>query len=271
MGVVIALAVIIVVYLLLIMPRILNRPDDTALKGWYYAHRGFHDNQTAAPENSMKAFEKAVKAGYGIELDVQVSKDLQAVVFHDKTLRRVCAVDGKVSDYTYAELQKFRLCESNEKIPLLKDVLELVDGKVPLVIELKCYEKAGVICQTADQLLKDYKGTYCVESFHPLALQWYRQHRPEVIRGQLATNFRLTESGLAPYLEVVHYLLTNVMCRPDFIAYDYRFKNNLSRKLCCGMFGAASVGWTIRSQQTMDACRGDFDLFIFEGFRPTKK
>ena len=268
MGVVVILAILVVVYLFLIMPRMQNRPDYTPLKGWYYAHRGFHDNRTAAPENSMAAFQKAVEAGYGIEFDVQLTKDRLPVVFHDGTLKRVCGVEGNVRDYTFAELQKFRLCESNERIPLLKDVLQLVNGRVPLIIEMKHHENIKNVCSIADELIRDYKGVYCVESFHPLAVKWYRDHRPEVIRGQLSSNFRVADKNPAPYLELIHFLLTNVLCRPDFIAYDCRHKDNISRKICRKLFGALNVTWTVKSQKVMDECREDFDLFIFEGFIP---
>lgn len=268
MGVVIALAVLIVVYLYMIMPRMQKRPDYTPLKSWHYAHRGLHDNQTEAPENSMAAFIKAVNAGYGIELDVQLTKDRIPVVFHDETLKRVCGVEGKVRDYTYAELQQFTLCDSNERIPLFADFLQMVDGRVPLIIEIKIHEKVDTVCSIADELIRNYKGDYCVESFHPLAVKWYKDHRPEVIRGQLSTNFRVSDKNQVWYVKLIHYLLTNILCRPDFIAYDWRFKNNISRRICCRLFGALSVAWTVRSQKTMDECKEDFDLFIFEGFIP---
>ena len=108
--VIIILAVLAILYLLMIMPRLTNRRERKKFLSVYYAHRGLHDNETPAPENSMAAFRKAVDAGYGIELDVQVTKDKIPVVFHDFTLQRVCGQEGKVCDYTYEELQKFHLC-----------------------------------------------------------------------------------------------------------------------------------------------------------------
>ena len=105
----ICLAVFTVLYLLMIMPRMTGKPDTVPFKEWLYAHRGLHDNASDAPENSMRAFQKAVDAGYGIELDIQMTKDHVPVVFHDFTLKRICGAEGKVSDYTYEELQQFRL------------------------------------------------------------------------------------------------------------------------------------------------------------------
>ncbi len=266
-GIIVVLAVL---YMCAVMPRMVRRPERLPLFGAYYAHRGLHDNETEAPENSMAAFRKAVEAGYGIELDVQLSKDLVPVIFHDETLKRVCGVDGKVRDYTYEELQRFRLCKSQERIPLLADFLKMVDGRVPLIIEIKAHGRAAEVCAAADELICKYQGAYCIESFDSRAVGWYKKHRPEVIRGQLSSNFRRSERKEDIGMFCVHYLLGNFYCRPDFIAYDHRYKKNLSRRIACNLFGALSVAWTIRSQKELDAARDSFELFIFEGFRPEK-
>lgn len=265
---VIMLAVLLLLCLFAVMPRMAGRPDDTPLKGWFYAHRGLHDNKSDAPENSMAAFKLAVENGYGMELDVQLTKDRIPVVFHDESLKRVCGVKGKVRDYTYGELQQFRLCGSQERIPLFADVLKMVDGRVPMIIEIKIHEDPATVCVIADELIREYKGVYCIESFHPLAVRWYCKNRPEVIRGQLSS--RMVDKGKPEPLHylLVHYLLTNVLCRPDFIAYDHLHKKNVSRVITRKWFGALSVAWTIKSQEQLDACWNDFDLFIFEGFRP---
>ncbi|MBQ3090503.1 MAG: glycerophosphodiester phosphodiesterase [Oscillospiraceae bacterium] len=261
---------IILLYLLAIAPRMAGRPDFEPLfsKGIYYAHRGLHDNRSQAPENSMAAFQKAVEAGYGIELDVQLTRDRIAVVFHDETLSRVCGVEGKVRDYTYEQLRSFYLCGTQERIPLFADVLALVDGQVPLIIELKAYENPETVCRLADQLISAYQGPYCIESFHPFAVRWYRKHRPQVIRGQLASNFNRPERREPVHEAMVHHLLTNFLSRPDFIAYDHQYEGNLSRRLCCRLFRALAVTWTIKSPQQLEKVKDKFRLFIFEGFRP---
>ncbi|MBQ8638345.1 MAG: glycerophosphodiester phosphodiesterase [Lachnospiraceae bacterium] len=270
MGIVGILLLIAVLYVLAVMPRVDKRPDCSALKGWYYAHRGLHDNKTDAPENSMAAFQKAVDGGYGIELDVQLTKDKIPVVFHDGSLKRVCSAEGNVSDYTYEELQQFHLCQSQERIPLLADVLKLVDGRVPLIIEIKRHPKASEVCEIADRLIREYQGVYCVESFDPFVVKWYKDHRPEVIRGQLSTAFGSKGNPEKPDRFLVHYLLANFLCKPDFIAYDHHHKHNLSRHLACDLYQALSVAWTIRSQEELDAARDCFELFIFEGFLPNE-
>lgn len=256
------------VYLYLIMPRMLGRPDTSMLAGRHYAHRGLHDNKGGVPENSLAAIRKAVEAGYGIEFDVQLTQDRIPVVFHDENLKRVCGVDGNVRDFTYDELRQFPLMGTEECIPTLEDVLAEVDGRVPLIIEIKVHEPAFIVCRKADELISAYKGPYCIESFHPYAVKWYRENRPRVIRGQLSANFNTPDKREKFQEKLVHHLMTNVLTRPDFIAYDHHAKDNLSRVLCRKLFRALSVTWTIKSQEELDACRDDFDLFIFEQFIP---
>ena len=268
MSVLVILLCLMGLWLFAIMPRMTDRPDRTPFMNWYYAHRGLHDNQSDAPENSLAAFALAVEAGYGIELDVQLTKDRIPVVFHDETLKRVCGVEGKVRDYTYEQLRQFSLCGSMERIPLFSDVLKLVDGKVPLIVEIKIHENADKVCAAANEVLKGYTGMYCIESFHPFAVRWFRRNRPEVLRGQLSSNFAKTEKRENFGMLLVHHLLTNFLSRPDFIAYDHRFKSNPSRVLCSRLFGALDMTWTIRTQKELDEARRAFQLFIFEGFRP---
>lgn len=261
-------AVVIVLYLLAIMPRMINKPDRTPFQGVLYAHRGLHDNETDAPENSMKAFGKAVDADFGIELDVQTTKDGIPVVFHDFTLKRVCGGEGKVCDYTYEELQQFGLCKSEEKIPRLEDFLNMVDGRVPLIVELKVEWTNISVCQRVDDLLKNYKGTYCIESFNPLVLLWYRRNHNKVMRGQLSDAF-LQEEGMKGLLYfILEHMLLNFVTKPDFIAYNHKYYWTLSRQLCKKLYRNLAVAWTIRSEDELAARRKDFDLFIFDSFIP---
>lgn len=256
-------------YMMAIMPEVRHKAD--TMKGVYYAHRGLHNLEQGIPENTMAAFGRAVDAGYGIELDVQLSKDGQVVVFHDFDLKRVCSVDGDVSDYTYEELRRFPVCNTRERIPLLADVLKLVDGKVPLLVEMKYKNFTSRICEEADRLLNAYHGLYSIESFHPWALMWYRRHRPEVCRGQLAMNFQRQEGNYSPERFAVRHLLLNFLGRPDFIAYDIRDKKALSKNICRKLFGCPSAAWTVKSGEQLEQARPYYDSFIFDGFRPEKQ
>lgn len=258
----IVVCVLIAIYLFMICPRLFHKPDRTPFYGVHYAHRGLFDNETQAPENSLNAIREAVKAGYGIEFDVQLSKDDIPVVFHDASLKRVCGIDGKVWEYTLEELQKMKLANSNQTIPTFAEVLKEVDGKVPLIIEYKMDRVDTKVCELGDKLLENYQGPYCIESFHPFAVKWYRKNRPDVLRGQLSENFiRNGKKGLTMFL--MTYLLTNFMARPDFIAYSHKDADNISRRVCRGL-GALSVAWTIRNQAEHEKARTHFDLFIFD-------
>lgn len=268
--VVCAVMALVLLYLFMIMPRMVKRPDKTPFLKVLYAHRGLHDNALAAPENSMAAFKRAMDAGYGIELDVQLSKDKIPVVFHDFTLMRVCGEEGKVADYTFAKLQQFSLYHSEEKIPAFADVLKLVDGKVPLIVEYKIPDGHTEVCSAADKLLREYKGLYCIESFHPLGLLWYKKHRKEVMRGQLSDNF--IKAGEKEYSGILyfalHHLLFNFLTKPDFIAYNHYRYQDLSRQLCRYLYGAVAVAWTIKTKEELAERKPDFDMFIFDSFIP---
>lgn len=259
-------------YLFTIMPRMIGKPNFESIeKKRLYAHRGLFDNETDAPENSMKAFKKAVDAGFGIELDVQLTKDNKVVVFHDFNLKRMCGIDKKVNELTYEEISKLTLLDTDCKIPLFEDVLELVDGKVPLIIEYKLPSSKTDICEIVDGMLQNYNGSYCIESFHPMAILWYRMNRPEITRGILASDYVATgnvEDNSALVMSMSKNLLFNSIIRPDFVAYDIRFFTNPSRQICKKWFKALSVAWTIRSQEELELRKDDYDVFIFEGFIP---
>lgn len=266
----IVLLVLAVLYLLAIMPRMVKRADVTPFLGRLYAHRGLYDNKTEAPENSLKAFAKAVEAGYGIELDIQLTKDDVIVVFHDGGLKRVCGVDKKVSDFTYEELQQLKLCDSEETIPKFSDVLALIDGQVPLIVEYKSENTDTKLFEMGDAMLRDYKGLYCVESFNPLLSFWYRKNHKEVLRGVLSDSYVKENITVLPKVAYfpLHHLLLNFIAKPDFIAYHHIYHKDLSRVLCQKLFRAPAVAWTIQSQEDLEARARDFDIFIFDSFIP---
>ncbi len=259
-----------VLYLLAIMPRMCRRPDRKPFLGVLYAHRGLHDNAGDAPENSLAAFRRAAEAGFGIELDVQFSRDRVPVVFHDYTLKRICGREGRVDDFTYEELQGFPLCQSAERIPRLEQVLDLVGGRVPLIVELKIEGADLSLCPAVDALLGSYRGLYCIESFNPLAVLWYRRHRGEILRGQLSERFLAEKIYHKPLYFLLQNLLLNFLAKPDFIAYNHKHESALSRRLCCGLYGALAVAWTVRSREELEQARKHFEIFIFDSFLPEK-
>ena len=280
-------------YLAILMPRMFKKPSKEPFVGKLYAHRGLHDNKSKAPENSMAAFRKAVDAGYGIECDVQLTKDGIPVIFHDFLLMRVARYDsgyespfgiknhdgsvsvlGKVSDYTYEQLTHFHLMNSEEKIPKFEDFLHMVNGKVPLIVELKIETFDTRVCEKADALLRKYKGDYCIESFNPLGLIWYRKHHPGVMRGQLAEEF-LKDSEMEIrsklFWKIPSNLMLNFLTKPDFVAYNYKHANNFSRRIVHKLYKNVAAAWTIKDQKALDENRGKFDIFIFDSFIPETK
>ncbi|MBR1641402.1 MAG: glycerophosphodiester phosphodiesterase [Butyrivibrio sp.] len=286
------LGILAVLYLLIIMPRMTGRPDREPHISVLYAHRGLHDNSSDAPENSMAAFKKAVEAGYGIECDVQLTRDGIPVIFHDFTLKRVAryaegqavgdgplnedgsvSVPGKISNYTYEQLQQFHLLSSDEKIPKFEDFLKLVDGRVPLIVELKIELKDLSVCPAVDKLLSDYKGVYCIESFNPLGVLWYRKNRPHIMRGQLSDEFHKEdpkEFNTILYFGLTH-LFFNFLTKPDFIAFNRKYPKSISLWINRHLYKCLTAAWTIKSQEQLDKATEDFDIYIFDSFIPEDK
>ena len=255
-------------YLLAVTPRVVNRPDTGIFQKKYFAHRGLHDNSGEAPENSMEAFRRAVEAGYGFELDVQMTKDGIPVIFHDSSLERMCGVKKEVGECTYEELQQFTLADSKERIPGFEDMLAMVDGKVPLIVEIKSEKKDVSFCTVIDRMLREYRGEYCIESFNPLVLLWYRKNHNSVVRGQLASNFRKDGDHKNLLYFIMTHLLLNFLTAPDFIAYNHQFKEEPGRRICRKLYSHPAVAWTIRSREELEKMSREFDVFIFENFLP---
>ena len=147
----------------------------------------------------------------------------------------------------------------------------MVNGRVPLIVELKVEWTDVSVCPVADRLLQDYKGAYCIESFNPLALIWYRRNRNGVMRGQLSDAFLQVEGPRGLLYFVLEHMLLNGITKPDFIAYNHKYYWTLSRQICKKLYRNLAVAWTIRSQKELDARRKDFDLFIFDSFMPKEK
>lgn len=263
----IVLIIFILLYLFLIRPRA-RKPDASPFLHRCFAHRGLHDADQGIPENSLAAFERAVEAGYGIELDVQLTSDGVPVVFHDAALSRMCAIDRRVDSLTFEQLKSYCLADTKEPIPAFSEVLSLVNGKVPLLVEIKMDHIDRNIPAAINELLSGYSGDYCIESFHPLALWWYRKNRPDILRGQLSTHFNVENRTLSPLQFLLGKMVLNLISRPDFISYNRRFCRDLSLFLCSRVFHAHAAGWVIRSEKELETCRKYFDMYIFEGFLP---
>ena len=233
----------------------------------HYAHRGLHNSKRA--ENSMSAFTAAVEAGYGIELDIRLSKDGKLVVFHDDTLDRVCGREGNVIDFTAEELATFKLSGTEDGIPLFSDVLAMVNGRVPLLIEIKELAGDGNVSLAACEILSNYSGDFIVESFNPLSLRIVKKKMPCVCRGILSRRYFDSEENSKPLYFLLQSLLLNFLCRPAFIAYDHHHAKSFALRFVREYFNVPTLAWTVRSlNEEKTAIKNKFDGIIFEGYLP---
>ena len=261
----IIIVVLLALWLFLIAPK--NREEMKKYSSLHYAHRGLHNGERA--ENSMSAFKAAVEGGYGIELDIRLSKDGKLVVFHDDTLDRVCGREGKVIDFTAEELATFKLNGTDDGIPLFSDVLDMVGGRVPLLVEIKEDPGVDAVSLAACEMLKGYKGEFIIESFNPLSLRVVKKQYPEVSRGILSHRYYEYEPFKKPLYFLLQSLLLNFLCRPAFIAYDHRHAKSFALRSVRKLFRAPTLAWTVRSMdEEREAKKNGFDGIIFENYLP---
>ena len=263
------LIVPVILFIVLIAPRTIGQASLSHMEGYHYAHRGYHDGNVSVPENSLSSFVAAIDAGYGIELDIQLSSDKVPMVFHDADLDRICGVEGKIWDYTCAELQQMKLFDTEETIPTLQETLDLIDGQVPILIEYKMDKVDTDVCAYSHELLKDYDGPYAIQCFHPFALFWYRRNANDIPRGILAKNFIRENKEKGEKSDIIDFLTTNLMLNvigyPDFISFDYQDADFYSLKLC-RLMGAKTATWTLKDPAHYEQVKSEFDLYTFEGF-----
>ncbi|HIS97224.1 MAG TPA: glycerophosphodiester phosphodiesterase [Candidatus Scatomorpha pullistercoris] len=250
----------------MVAPGRRDREQRAPFMGRNYAHRGLHRIDKSVPENSIPAFEAAARIGYGVELDVHLTQDGEVVVFHDDDLVRLCGAEGKVEDKTLSELRQYKLCGTQYGIPTLKEVLEAINGRCPMIVELKKGGKRRELCRKTYDLLKGYDGRWCVESFDPRIVFWFRIHAPQALRGQLSTRMSELRKSTGPVQAfILSRLFLNFLTRPHFIAYEIGRKP-LTVKLC-ELMGAMKVAWTSREWKTEEKN----DAVIFQFYRPRVK
>lgn len=229
------------------------------LKAGLFAHRGLHGNGLA--ENSPAAFAAAIERGFGIECDVQRSGDGQAMVFHDWELDRLTGESGAVMDRTAAALGAVPLTGSSDRIPTLRQVLDLVAGRAPLLIEVKSRREHRVagLCMAVRRTLEGYRGPHAVMSFDPRVSRWFAEQSPFTVRGLVVTeeNARTLSGNLRRHLALWH-------ARPDFLAYDVR---DFPSKFAAAQRarGIPVTTWTVRSPELRAKAAEHADVPIAEG------
>lgn len=263
----IILAVLVLLYLLALRGR-RGHEGLKDLQGWAYAHRGLHNE--SRPENSMAAFRAALESGYGIELDIHLLRDGNLAVMHDSLLKRTTGAEGRIEDLTTEELANYRLEGTEETIPTFREVLELFDGKAPLIVELKAVGgNHAVLTEAACKMLSSYPGVYCLESFDPRCIHWLKKHRPDLIRGQLTENSICANVPVPWYLRLLLTLqLENFLIQPDFVAHKFADRKFLSNTLARKLWGIQGVSWTLKTQDEFNTAVKEGYLPIFEGFTP---
>ena len=225
------------------------------------AHRGLHEGNI--DENSLTAYQKAIDKGYAIEIDVHIMKDEKLLIHHDGDIKRITGVDLKIADLVEEDLEKYPMMLSKEKIPTLKEFLKLVNGQVPVLIEIKIDgEFTPRICEVLLEDLKDYpkKEFIALQSFHPYAVKYLKEHTDEYSVGQLATR---KYDGYSKFIE---FMLSRLMLfkksHADFISYDitglpFGPVKRLHKKypLLC---------WTIDTYEKYEKAKQFADNIIFE-------
>lgn len=250
--------------------RFTAHPDsDAATSEWLQsrpvAHRGLHD--VTRPENSLGAFEAAATRGYAIELDVQLTADDRVVVFHDANTLRMTGRDLAIASTTFADVAAAGLAGSDYVAPELAEVLQIINGRVPILVELKVGPKRALLCREVAAMLARYAGDSAVQSFDPRIVGWFRKRAPDIPRGQLCTR---AWGGDVPFLVgvLLAVMLSNFWTRPDFLGYDVRALPSRPLRFWQVVLHAPVLLWTVRSTQDYAVASSIGANVIFEGVLP---
>lgn len=261
-GAVAALALLLFLIYVLILVRPGKKVKPSSALMCDYAHRGLHGN--GVPENSMQAFELACQKGYGIELDVQLSRDGVVMVFHDSTLNRVTGVDKKLCELDAEALTQITLSGTDQTIPTFTEVLSLINGRVPLLVELKGENFDVSLCKKVADILLEYKGEYCIESFNPLLIREIKKHLPNAFRGQLYTNVCRDRKQYNVLSVTISLMMFNFLAKPDFIAYNKMDRKSLPVLLSTKLYRAPSFVWTVKDEDEISCAHSLGECPIFE-------
>ena len=229
------------------------------------AHRGLFNEKY--PENSLAAFKNAVKNKLPIEFDVSCLADGTPVIFHDQKLARMTGKDGFISMLTIDDLSKLYLAGTKEKIPTLKEALSVIDGKVPILIEIKNYGKVGLMEKQVWKVLQGYSGEYMIESFNPFTLEWFKKNAPNVKRGQLASFFKDREITGIKRFALKRMLLNKRVSEPNFVVYDIEDMPNRYVKKYFGVLPV--LAFVINSEEDEKKAKDITNNIIFDSYVPT--
>jgi glycerophosphoryl diester phosphodiesterase len=236
-----------------------------------FAHRGLHDRGIGRVENTLPAVEAAMKINYGVEVDLQLSDDNEVMVFHDSILERLTLGRGPLRGLSRRELQKLKLRESDATIPSLAELLDHVDGDVPLLLEMKSENAPkGILESRTARLLHAYKGQFAVMAFSASTVAWFLHHAPMFVRGQLARGYREGSKTFASRAErfARRHVLTAFEGRPHFIGYEVRALPRAAGVHVARALGLPVLAWTVRNEEDRKIASQYADNIIFENFLP---
>ena len=262
LGIIVGVLILAVLCYLFLLVRPRGRMPENKNLLCAYAHRGLHGR--GVPENSLEAFRLACEEGLGMELDLQLSKDGKVMVFHDYNLKRMTGVDKLLCELNADELQTLSLAGTAQTIPTFEQVLALVDGKTPLLVELKGENLDTSLCEKTAELLRNYKGEYCIESFNPMLIRKIKKYLPDVFCGQLYTNVCRDKNKKTLPNIVLTSMALNCFARPDFIAYNKSDREMLPVKLTTKFYRAPKFVWTLRSEDEVATANSLGECPIFE-------
>ncbi len=230
----------------------------------YFAHRGLYDPEAGVPENSLAAFRAAAEHGYGVELDVRLTRDGAAVISHDANVKRMTGAEIVIEQCDLADLTGLRLGGTDQGIPLFSDALDILCGAgVPVIVEVKAgpADRIPALCSRVLSIMDEHEGQMCVESFDPRVVRWFRFNAPDLLRGQLID--RTDNPAVSPAVNrMATRGLLNFLGRPHFIAHSLAKKAFPVR--LAELLGAMRVCWTARNRGR----ERQNDAVIFERFRP---
>lgn len=230
--------------------------DMDFLKQQLFAHRGLHNQKEGVIENTKEAFQLAIQYQYAIELDVHLLKDGEIVVFHDDNLERLLGINQEIRDLTFPQMQQLLWEKNGIELSKFSDILNLVNGKVPLLIELKYDADVIALSKKVEHMLKTYTGQYAVQSFHPYVVRWFKKYSPNTVRGQL-----YMDEGKKNWWR---NHIFNYLGKPDFISYNIQDLNlrksaNIRKKYLL-------LAWTVRTKEEYEIAKKQCDNCICEGF-----
>ena len=238
------------------------------LKDTYFAHRGLHDAKKGIYENTLEAFDLAIQNGYGIELDTNILRDGTVVVYHDRDLVRLCQKNIILKEVGYDDIKDVPIMQSTSRIHTLEKVLKYIDGRVPVLIELKPFGNYKQHAKVVADLIHKYPHEVAIQSFSPMIVHWFKKHDPHIIRGQISEFFK--DGRMSKITKIIMKpMWLNVLSKPDFINYGFHdIPNKYVDKAKAK--GLLIMAYSVSNQQDLDFMRKHYDNAVFEHFIPKK-